>query len=154
MPRLDPQRIRLRCQPWRVSQTFSPLEQAIGKIERDGSIECALGEPVCDVAGEWIEIAEAIAGIIEFFDLVAQRNKIELDVTGLRQLSGKLKFGTPLVENDLFRARTCIAQLKQFALNQLTVGEAESALRVVKIRWAMEDAELANSRKTHRSAAQ
>lgn len=139
MPRINPDNIKLRCMPWKVSSTFLPLDSAIDRIERSGYIESAKGFPVYESAGDWYQLDESITGIVEFFQLLSSRKQIPIDVAGLATLASRLRAGMPLQIEDLTRARICIHNLKRFALNCLTAGETNQALRDVKIKWGMED---------------
>ncbi len=139
MPRLDPTRLRLRCRPWKVQQVFAPIEAAIAHIEHDGTVETVDGTTVINLAGDRVDLPQSIIGIVEFFELAGQRIGVPVHLEGLVAIAVKLDTDQPLVLEDLANARSCIAHLKHIALNHLTVGEAESALSTLKIRWAVED---------------
>lgn len=139
MPRINPARLRLRCRPWKVAQTFAPLEAAIAHIEQDGTIETVDGHTVCQIAGDRVDLPQSIIGIVEFFELAGKRLGVPVRIEGLVALAMKLDTDQPLDLIDLANARNCIAHLKHVALNHLTVGEAESALNTLKLRWTVED---------------
>lgn len=139
-PKANPDAVRLRSMPWKVSEVFAPVEAVISRIERDGTVDACKGKPVFLEPGRggWYEMAPAIDGITSFHQLAAKRLGIALDTTGLEKLARKLDYGTPLEAADLARARETIDTLKRFALNHLTLGQAKEVLRDSQIAWKLE----------------
>lgn len=126
---VDGSNIRLSAQPWKIHAVFAPLEQLLAQIELTGCVDECQGRAVFmeHGAGGYYELAPAIRGIVDFHDLAASRHGVPLDTRPLTTLANKIEYDTPLVENDLARARDCINRLKSFA-TRLTAGEAKQLL--------------------------
>lgn len=137
--RTDPRAVPLRAVPWRVRDALQPLEDALDRIEADGTIDAVRGRPVFrELSTGWYELAPAIDGVVDFHRLAAERHHVALDVGPLARLSASLAAGKPLTLAELASARACIEALRTFALRYLTVGDACDLLRTTQIRWEFE----------------
>lgn len=134
-----PEAVPLRAVPWRVRETFLPLENVLDRIEREGTIDAVRGRPVFrELSTGWYELAPAIDGVVDFHRLAAERHHVALDVGPLARLSASLAAGKPLTLAELASARARIETLRTFALRYLSVGDACDLLRTTQIRWELE----------------
>ena len=136
----NPDNVRLKAMPWKVAEVFRPLETIISQIEREGTVEACQGRPVFkeESRGGWYEFVPALEGVIDFHQLAAARKGITIDCTDLTKFARKLDAGMPLTTTDTTKARAVIDTLKTFALNHLTLGEAKTNLRDVRIKFELE----------------
>ena len=102
----------LRTQPWKTFAVFKPLEDILNQLEDLGTVDviasgAQANTPIfkngCD--NEWYETAPALQGVIEFFEIHAQRTGREINLDPLRKLAKKLEVHMPIFAADTAAAR-------------------------------------------------
>lgn len=132
---------RLAAVPWRLDAVWSPLEQIIAGIARDGTVETANGSPIFrdNASKDWYETAPVLHGLADFHRIASDRKGWGLDVRPLETFANKLSYGSPIVERDIEAVRACADQCKRMA-SRLTVREAQDILTTVRIGVELEAA--------------
>ena len=131
---------KLSTQPWRINAALDPLRMLLDAIETTGNVDATRqGIPIfkdlCEA--RWYELVPAMEGVVEFFELAAQRHKRPLDVSAIRRIAKKLETMCPITAADIYAARICVSALHLYALS-MTVAEASDLTRTVQINEMMQ----------------
>ena len=133
---------KLRTMPWKVASVFGPMEAIIDQLEQDGTVDAiASGTPVFrdfeDVG--LYDTCAAFGGVIDAYAIHEIRSGQPLDLSALRQLVSKLKYGTPIFESDTQAVRACLARMKAVTV-QMTEAYADRLYRDYAIKNEIEKA--------------
>lgn len=125
----------LKCQPWKVLAVFSPLEQILTQLEKDGTVDVAGRQVVFreDMRGGWYDMVAALRGVIDFHELAEQLHGVPANVEAMRKFANKLEASMPIFEQDLAAVRECIRSCWKQAMT-LRVSQATSIVDTVRIR--------------------
>ena len=124
----------LRCQPWKVSAVFFPIEQMLSRIERDGTVDTD-GMLIVfkeDMRGGWYDAVAALRGLIEFHEIAERLHGIPAKVDSLRKFANKLEASMPVFSQDIADVRENIRSCWKQAMS-LRVSQATSIVDTVRI---------------------
>ena len=136
MKKLDP---LLKCQPWKLLAVFSPLEQILTTLEKDGTVDVAGLQVVFreDMRGGWYDMVAALRGVIDFHELEEQLHGVPANLEAMRKFANKLEASMPIFEKDIADVRQCIRACWKQAMT-LRVSQATSIVDTVRIRAELE----------------
>lgn len=110
----------------RVDAVFRPLEAVLAEIERTGFVDADRGVPIFrnPVDGEEFELAPAVTGIAEMFEMWSIRHSTEAPIKPLRQLASRLGYSMPLDAQLLADVTASLPVLRKIAMQ---MGPREAA---------------------------
>ena len=134
--RLDP---KLKCQPWKVLFVFTPVEQALLRLEKEGTIDVAGRQVVFkeDMRGGWYDMVAALRGVIEFHEIAERLHGVPASVEAMRKFANKLEAAMPIFEQDIADVRECIQSCWRQAMT-LRVSQAQSIVDTVRVGAEMD----------------
>jgi hypothetical protein len=112
--RIDPGTRTIASMPWKLATAFGQMEQIVTTIQTTGDIDAEGNTAVFQVPSshEWYELAPAIAGFAEVYELHAHISEREMPTAPLRQLANKFKYGMMIFQSDIDLVREALAILK------------------------------------------
>ena len=142
--RYDPQtragHVKLRAQPWKIHAVFEPIEAILEEIEQSGMISVTEeGKPIFSelAHNDVYEFVPSLCGLIDEFDLHAERNAPPIVTDALKRVCVKLDKGEMLDQYDLADARKSIAELKKQS-GDMQADYAYRLVRDVQIKFELE----------------
>lgn len=123
--------VKLRAQPWKIHAVFEPIEAILDEIEHSGTVSVTEdGTPIFSemAHNEIYEFVPSLGGLIEAFDLHAERNSLPIVTEPLKRMCVKLDKGQMLDQFDMADCRRSIALLK----GQSADMEAEYAYKLIR----------------------
>ncbi|RCS59743.1 hypothetical protein [Parvibium lacunae] len=132
--------VKLRAQPYKLHAAFQPMLDLLNHIETTGEVEATdKGVPIMRVFGdsEYYEMAAAIEGFYDVFDVYANRHGVEIDTGPIKRLANCLRTSTPLQQSHINAARHCLHELREIA-GDMRAGEAKDLVRTVQIKYEIE----------------
>lgn len=147
-PRSSRQRPRradlpLRLIPWNIHGVWAPLDTILSRLENDGTIEVAGGEPVLYDPGtnDWHNSAQAVRGIAEFHEVAALRKGWAINTEPITRFARLLETDDEITQQDIDDVRACSVVLRRMS-GELTLREARAYLDETCIRIEVEKAGL------------
>lgn len=136
MKRLDP---KLKCQPWKVMFVFTPVEKALLRLEKEGTIDVAGRQVVFreDMRGGWYDMVAALRGVIEFHEIAERLHGVPANVEAMKKFANKLEAAMPIFEQDITDVRECIQSCWKQAMT-LRVSQAQSIVDTVRVGAEMD----------------
>lgn len=129
-PKVNSGRVKLRAQMWKIYAVFEPVEAILDEIEHSGMVSVTQeGTPIFSelAHNDVYEFVPSLCGLIDAFDLHAERNSLPNVTEPLKVVCVKLDKGQMLDQYDLAGARQSIAALKK----QSGDMEADYAYRLI-----------------------
>lgn len=117
-----------------------PVELLLDRLEDgDHSTSIVDGTAVFRVAGskDWCDIASALLGIVDVFEIWSMRHEKSIPLEPLRQLAHRLKYGMSITELETGAVRRVLPLLRRVAAF-LDRGEADDLIRTTQIKELME----------------
>ncbi|MDQ2150092.1 hypothetical protein RBI22_15340 [Alcaligenaceae bacterium C4P045] len=124
----------------KADTALRPLEEVIDQIERHGTVDVSeRGAPVFKPPGEcqWMDIAPAIAGLADTFEIYASRHGREINVRPLRVLCAALESGADVTQTNLTELHTLMPRLRAISA-RFGQKEAVDLVRVTEIKAELE----------------
>lgn len=124
----------LRTQPWRALAVFSPLEDVLRRLEKDGTVD-AIGKRIVFTEAshsDRYDLPEAIRGVVDFHRLAREKYNLPVEVDAMARFAAKLDAGSPIFEADIAAVRANIESCRQQAY-QLRISQAVYLLDAVRI---------------------
>ena len=151
-PRSSRQRPRradlpLRLIPWNIHGVWAPLDTILSRLENDGTIEVAGGEPVLYDPGtnDWHNSAQAVRGIAEFYQVAARRKGWkDVQTEPITRFARLLELDDEITQQDIDDVRASSGVLRKLA-GSLTLREARAYLDETCIKIEVEKAGLTES---------
>lgn len=138
----DPETVKLKMLPWKVSAVMDPLMAIIDQLEQQGTIDVAgADEPVFKdaVDGNWYHSPTAIEGVVEAYAIHERRFGLDLHLEGLRRLGKALEYHMPVCQSMTDAARESLRYIRQATL-EMTAGYAKQLIKDFQIKEAIEEA--------------
>lgn len=112
--RLDHGNVTMAQMPWRIRDTFGPVEDLLTALETTGDIDIDKDGPVyrAPTSHEWFDLAGAIEGFAAFYDQHARISGREMPTKSLHQLANKFSYGVMVFQSDVDAVRRDLAILK------------------------------------------
>jgi hypothetical protein len=112
--RRDPGERTLGSMPWKVSAAFGPLEQILTTLETTGEIEHDSQGAIyrAPSSNDWNDMAAAIEGFAQAYDIHASISGREMPTASLHQLANRFKYGMFIFRADVDAVRRDLAILK------------------------------------------
>lgn len=112
--RRDHGNVAMAQMPWRVRDTFGPVEDLLTALETTGDIDADKDGPVyrAPASHEWFDLAGAIEGFAAFYDQHALISGREMPTQSLHQLAKKFSYGVMVFQSDVDAVRRDLAILK------------------------------------------
>lgn len=132
--------VKLRAQPWKIHAVFEPVEVILDEIEQSGMVSVTEdGTPIFSelAHNDVYEFVPSLCGLIDAFDLHAERNSLPVVTDGLKLVCVKLDKGEMLDQYDLAGARQSIAALKKQS-GDMEADYAHRLIRDVQIKFEIE----------------
>lgn len=137
----DPEAIKLKMQPWKVSAVIDPLAAIIEQLEQQGTIDVAgADEPVFKdaVDGSWYHSPTAIDGVVAAYAIHERRFGLDLHLEGLRRLGKALEYHMPICQSMTDSARESLRHIRLATL-EMTAGYAKQLIKDFQIKEAIEE---------------
>lgn len=137
--------VKLRTEPWKVEAVFSPLEQILAVIERDGTVTTnAAGVPIFQDTNDgcWYETAPAVEGIVCAYEIHSKRSGRAMPLEPLQRLVRKLRYAMPVQQSDVEAARAALAVLRRETMG-MRADYARDLVRTTQVRIEMDAREAA-----------
>lgn len=132
--------VKLRAQPWKIRAVFEPVEAILDEIEQSGMVSVTEdGKPIFSelAHNDVYEFVPSLCGLIDAFDLHAERNALPIVTDALKQVCVKLDKGQMLDQYDLSGARQSIAALKTQS-GDMEADYAYRLIRDIQIKFELE----------------
>jgi hypothetical protein len=132
--------VKLRAQPWKIHAVFEPVEAILDEIEQSGMVSVTEeGKPIFSelAHNDVYEFVPSLCGLIDAFDLHAERNALPIVTDALKRVCVKLDKGEMLDQFDLAGARQSIAALKKQS-GDMEADYAYRLIRDIQIKFALE----------------
>lgn len=100
----------------RAYRTFSPLQDIVDQIARDGTLNCSpQGVPIFrDIEnGQWYETAAALQGVIDHLEMYQIRNQCDLPLSALKEFHKGLQYSMPVSASLLARLQRDLPLLQR-----------------------------------------
>lgn len=124
----------------KADTALRPLEEVIDQIKRHGTVDVnERGAPVFKPPGEchWMDIAPAVAGLADTFEIYASRHGREINVRPLRVLCAALTSGADITQINLTELHTLMPRLRSISA-RFGQKEAADLVRVSEIKAELE----------------
>lgn len=127
--RLDFPAMPLSHFPAFVEDTFRPIEQLLSELETTGETDNDHQGAVyrAPIDGRWYDLAGALQGFVEFFDIHARFTGRQIGISAMRRLANKFGYGMMVFQSDIDEVRAELELLRAEA-NQMTSGHARAVL--------------------------
>lgn len=120
-----------------IQSVFNHIDVMFTRI-RTGYVDAVNGIPIMsDGQGDWLEIAPALHGWCELWDLIATRYGLILQTGPLTIMANRLEYGTPLTMELIDRAQAVIDRCRKIYA-QLDVYEVRSMVNTQCIKYEFE----------------
>jgi hypothetical protein len=132
--------VKLRAQPWKIHAVFEPVEAILDEIEHSGMVSVTEdGKPIFSelAHNDVYEFVPSLCGLIDAFDLHAERNSLPIVTDALKLVCVKLDKEQMLDQYDLAGARQSIAALKAQS-GDMEADYASRLIRDVQIKFELE----------------
>ncbi|CAB3730187.1 hypothetical protein LMG22037_05513 [Paraburkholderia phenoliruptrix] len=132
--------VKLRAQPWKIHAVFEPVEAILDEIELSGMVSVTEeGKPIFSelAHNDVYEFVPSLCGLIDAFDLHAERNALPIVTNALKTVCVKLDKGQMLDQFDLAGARESIAALKKQS-GDMEADYAYRLIRDIQIKFELE----------------
>lgn len=133
--------VKLRAQPWKIHAVFEPIESILDEMEQQGTVSVDQNDtPIFSelAHNDVYEFVPALGGLIDAFDLHAERHGLPVVTDALKRICVKLEKGEMLDQYDMAAARRSIASLKSQA-GDMEVDYAFRLVRDVQIKFKLEE---------------
>jgi hypothetical protein len=133
-------RVKLRAQPWKIHAVFEPVEAILDEIEQSGTVNVTEdGTPIFSelAHNDIYEFVPSLCGLVDAFDLHAERNSLPIATNALKTVCVKLDKGQMLDQFDLAGARRDIAALKVQS-GDMEADYAYRLIRDIQIKFELE----------------
>lgn len=134
----------LRLIPWNIHGVWAPLDAILSRLEKEGTIEVAAGEPVLYDPGtnDWHNSAQAVRGIADFHEVAALRKGWIINTEPITRFARLLESDDEIAQQDIDDVRACAGVLRRLS-GSLTLREARAYLDETCIRIEVEKAGIA-----------
>lgn len=132
--------VKLRAQPWKIHAVFEPVEAILDEIEQSGMVSVTEeGKPIFSelAHNDVYEFVPSLSGLIDAFDLHAERNALSIVTGPLKRVCVKLDKGEMLDQHDMAGARQSIAALKRQS-GDMEADYAYKLIRDIQIKFELE----------------
>ncbi|MEX3933305.1 hypothetical protein AB4Y32_16130 [Paraburkholderia phymatum] len=132
--------VKLRAQPWKIHAVFEPVEAILDEIESSGMVSVTEeGKPIFSelAHNDVYEFVPSLCGLIDAFDLHAERNGLPIVTNPLKTVCVKLDKGEMLDQYDLAGARHSITALKKQS-GDMEADYAYRLIRDIQIKFELE----------------
>ncbi|WP_027798276.1 hypothetical protein [Paraburkholderia dilworthii] len=132
--------VKLRAQPWKIHAVFEPVEAILEEIEQSGMVSVTEeGKPIFSelAHNDVYEFVPSLCGLIDAFDLHAERNALPIVTDPLKQVCVKLDRGEMLDQYDIANSRWSIAELKKQS-GDMQADYAYRLIRDIQIKFELE----------------
>ncbi|VWB07742.1 hypothetical protein [Burkholderia lata] len=133
--------VKLRAQPWKIHAVFEPIESILDEMEQQGTVSVDQDDaPIFSelAHNDVYEFVPALGGLIDAFDLHAERHGLPVVTDALKHLCVKLEKSEMLDQHDMAAARRSIAAMKTQA-GEMEVDYAFRLVRDVQIKFKIEE---------------
>lgn len=118
---------------------LQPLERLIEGLEVEGTVDTINGKVVVfdRFRNEWYEVAPAIRGFLDVFDIINRRHGAGIDISLIGQLAARLEYGAPITPKETERAKLGLAQIRT-VIRSLPAEALVNAINDADLKIALE----------------